>query len=709
MVGNTLYRNTDAGTEVTVTAELLYEGKTTGLKAERNVTFAKVRDALSVSAEAGGQTIASGAKTNQDITLTVTGETGKSITYRVDGGPWQEYSASITVSAQSEEKVNATYTFAYSDQQGQTVKHASFVVDLSKVTPAVDGVTNGELPVNEGAEHINSITLPESITAELDGAPYSSGSDISGGTHTLVLTDDYGNTSTLNITVPTYQVSWETPAGGTITVNAALTQQMLANEQTFTRGTAVTITATPDFGYSLGKLQVNGSDFPSGSTISVMQDMTVTAEFEVITDPVIVTAAAGGASYASGSKTNQDVTITAALNSGVEGTLEYSTNGTEWLPYPAEGITVTASAEVNQTTYQFRVKDHADQTTVAFSVDILKKTPSIAGVADGGTLSGNTITVPEGYTVFLDGAQTAYVSGAEITSGTHTVHMQDAYGNTNTVTVTVPASTVPSNPGHSGNTGGSSSAVYRPVVEDATHGDVTLSTSRPERGDTVIITPQPEAGYEVESVTVTDRSGNAVAVTNRGDGTWSFVQPVGSVTVEVTFQETAQEPAELPFTDVPGGAWYEDAVRYVYEAGMMAGTSSTDFLPDGDMTRAMVVTVLARYEGVDTAAGENWYDAGRQWAMENHISDGTDINGSITREQLVTMLYRYAGSPAGAGSLTGFADAASVSSWAGEAMAWAVNAGVINGKDGNRLDPQGTATRAEVAQVLMNFSQNVMP
>ena len=247
------------------------------------------------------------------------------------------------------------------------------------------------------------------------------------------------------------------------------------------------------------------------------------------------------------------------------------------------------------------------------------------------------------------------------------------------------------------------------MVEDAAHGDVTLSTSRPERGDTVIITPQPEAGYEVESVTVTDRSGNAVAVTNRGDGTWSFVQPVGSVTVEVTFQETAQEPAELPFTDVPGGAWYEDAVRYVYEAGMMAGTSSTDFLPDGDMTRAMVVTVLARYEGVDTAAGENWYDAGRQWAMENHISDGTDINGSITREQLVTMLYRYAGSPAGAGSLTGFADAASVSSWAGEAMAWAVNAGVINGKDGNRLDPQGTATRAEVAQVLMNFGQNVMP
>ena len=116
----------------------------------------------------------------------------------------------------------------------------------------------------------------------------------------------------------------------------------------------------------------------------------------------------------------------------------------------------------------------------------------------------------------------------------------------------------------------------------------------------------------------------------------------------------------------------------------------------------MFVTVLARLEGVDTTTGSTWYEAGQQWAMEQGISDGTHMLGSLTREQLAAMLYRYAGSPAVNGTITGFDDAASVSSWAMEAMTWAVQNGILAGSNGN-LNPQGNATRAEVATMLMRF------
>lgn len=118
----------------------------------------------------------------------------------------------------------------------------------------------------------------------------------------------------------------------------------------------------------------------------------------------------------------------------------------------------------------------------------------------------------------------------------------------------------------------------------------------------------------------------------------------------------------------------------------------------------MIVTVLAAYDGADTSSnGGAWYEAGRQWAMANGISDGTNMDSALTREQLAVMLWNYAGKPA-AGSLSGYTDAASVSDWAVQAMAWCVEQGIISGMDGG-LNPQGTATRAQVATMLMQFCQ----
>ena len=163
------------------------------------------------------------------------------------------------------------------------------------------------------------------------------------------------------------------------------------------------------------------------------------------------------------------------------------------------------------------------------------------------------------------------------------------------------------------------------------------------------------------------------------------------------------------FTDVPAGSWYEEAVNYVHEKGLMNGTSKNGFSPNASTTRGMIVTILARVEGVNTN-GTPWYAAGQKWAMDNGISDGTNMPGVITREQLVTILYRYAKQKgydvSKSAALTAFSDADKVSGYAAEAMQWAVAEGLLQGSNG-KLDPQGSATRAQVATILMRFMEKI--
>ena len=157
--------------------------------------------------------------------------------------------------------------------------------------------------------------------------------------------------------------------------------------------------------------------------------------------------------------------------------------------------------------------------------------------------------------------------------------------------------------------------------------------------------------------------------------------------------------ANNTYTDVPSDAWYADEVDCVTERGLMTHTGDNAFEPGTYTTRGMLMTILARMDGVDTA-GTPWYKAGMEWAVAKGVSDGTNPTGLITREQIVTMLYRYENNPYGGASLTGFVDADDVSDWAQAAVEWAVYVGLLEGKDGGRLDPTGTATRAELAAIL---------
>lgn len=160
------------------------------------------------------------------------------------------------------------------------------------------------------------------------------------------------------------------------------------------------------------------------------------------------------------------------------------------------------------------------------------------------------------------------------------------------------------------------------------------------------------------------------------------------------------------FSDVSSSQWFYDDVVYMAENGLMTGVGVGSFAPNSSLTRGMVVTMLARMAGVDTSTGSVWYEAGRTWAMQNGVSDGTGMTDDITREQLAAMLYRYAKlmgeDTSAAADLSAFSDADQISGWAVEAMAWAVQRGILQGADG-KLMPGGTATRAQAAAMFHRF------
>ena len=212
----------------------------------------------------------------------------------------------------------------------------------------------------------------------------------------------------------------------------------------------------------------------------------------------------------------------------------------------------------------------------------------------------------------------------------------------------------------------------------------------------------------VENVTA-----GTVAVLEKADGTSEIVKTSVTTTNGVVLTLSAGETVKIvdntkTFADVADTFWGADAVAFASSRELFNGTSATDFSPNAPMNRAMIVTVLARLDGVDTTAGSTWYEAGVQWAVSSGISDGSGLDQNLTREQLATMLYRYAqykGYDVSVGENTNilsYSDVSSVSEYAMEAMQWACGAGIIGGKDG-MLDPAGNATRAEVATMLMRF------
>ena len=260
------------------------------------------------------------------------------------------------------------------------------------------------------------------------------------------------------------------------------------------------------------------------------------------------------------------------------------------------------------------------------------------------------------------------------------------------------------------------------------NGSISVSPSRAERGDTVTITIDPDEGYELDSLTVRDSSGDRISVERQSDTRYTFEMPSGRVTVDATFTEVVETP-ETPdqigsFTDVDTDDWFADAVQYMLDNGMMNGVTDTTFGPGTTTTRGMIVTILYRLEGepdttassfTDAASGMYYADA-VAWAQANSIVTGiTETifapDQAITREQMAAILYRYAQykgyDVTASNDLSSYTDASRISAYATTAMQWANAEGLITGNTSTTINPTGNATRAEVATILMRFCETV--
>ena len=272
-----------------------------------------------------------------------------------------------------------------------------------------------------------------------------------------------------------------------------------------------------------------------------------------------------------------------------------------------------------------------------------------------------------------------------------------------------------------GGGGGSSSVTkYAVTISSADNGKVTSDKTRAAKDSVVTITTKANDGYVLDTIKATDKAGKEIKLTDKGDGKYTFVMPASKVTVKATFLEGEA----LPFTDVNEDSWFYNAVSFVLQEGMMNGTADDTFSPNLNTTRGMIVTILYRLENEPAVSGNpfgdvetgKYYANAVVWAAANDIVNGygEGIFGpedNITREQLAAILYRYATSKgydvSATGDLSAFADGATASDWATTALSWAVSNGIMNGKGDGVLDPTGNATRAEAAQMLMNFCKNI--
>ena len=285
--------------------------------------------------------------------------------------------------------------------------------------------------------------------------------------------------------------------------------------------------------------------------------------------------------------------------------------------------------------------------------------------------------------------------------------------------------------GGGGGGGGGGGAVapttYDIVIPSALANTVKADKTKAAAGDTVTLTAAGEG-----TLTVTDANGKTVALTDLGSGKYTFKMP--SAKVSVGFKTTADQPCDggkdcpsAPFTDVDTAKWYHLSVDYVLTHKMMNGVSSRAFAPNANLTRGMLVQILYNLEGKPKGTAANfsdvqadaWYAEAVGWAASNKVvtgyADGTfRPNAAVTREQAAAILYRYAqskGIDVSVGENTNilsYVDVQQASEYAIPALQWAVGAGVLNGKNGGRLAPTGTATRAEIAAIMQRWCENII-
>ena len=397
----------------------------------------------------------------------------------------------------------------------------------------------------------------------------------------------------------------------------------------------------------------------------------------------------------------------------------------------SEKVVVTEQDANGNTVYKLVAKPENPEQTYVASITANGQT------AYFDTLAAAVKTVQSGQTITLlknsDTTGTITISRAvTFTLDPKTFTMKDTIaagsgfvltrsGNTYTVSVYTPPTPVTPDDNNSGSSSDHDSDYTISLPSRTPGGTVKASPRYAESGETVTLTVTPDAGYELDNLSVTDRKGNEVKLTEKGDGQYTFKMPNSRVEVQVAFTRVSS----LPFADVAEDAWFRSAVEYVYENGLMNGTTATTFTPNATTSRGMIVAILWRQAGSPTVdylmefndvAPTAYYGEAVRWAASEGIVGGYGDgrfgpNDTITRQQLAAILYRFA-QPQGydtsaRADLSGYADLGAVSSYAVEALQWANAEGLVNGTSATTLSPGGNATRAQAAVILSRFCQSI--
>lgn len=392
--------------------------------------------------------------------------------------------------------------------------------------------------------------------------------------------------------------------------------------------------------------------------------------------------------------------------------------------------------KVGTITVQYTSQNYEPVTLAINLVAKNRTAPTFILTADHDTLSGGgkvTLTLergnlPDGAVVTVSGTDEAgnAVTMTDNGDGTYSATLPNktqtytfiaAYDGSQTIAPKTDFTTVKVQQRSSG--GGEPAKPSFPVkIANSGDGVDKVDKSYASAGAKVTITVTPGRNGSVQRITVTDEDGERLKLTENRDGTYSFTMPNGAANVYARFSGSG-----LPFADVPSGSWYYDDIAYVYDAGLMTGLTATAFGPNLSNTRGMIVTILWRMENepaakhgcpfADVRRG-SYYEQAIAWASENGIVTGFDASTfapdrAITREQLAAILFRFAayrGMDAVTlrENLSSFQDQAAISAYAVSALNWAVGEGLMQGT-GDKLEPTGNATRAQVAAMLRRFMQ----
>ena len=576
---------------------------------------------------------------------------------------------------------------------------ASLTIDSGATLTNEGTVTNSGTLTNNGTIN-NSGTLPDNINGNgtVNHAPTITTDSLPNGTEGT----SYSQTLTATGTAPiTWSVtSGSLPDGLNLSSDGTITGTPTAQgESTFT------VKATNDYGSNSKSLSITIGTQTNVPVTGVSLNTSTLNLVENETDTLTATVEPSNA-------TNKDVT--------------WESSNTSVATVDASGLVTAVSAG----TATITVTTVDQSKTATCEVTVAAATVPVTGVTlsqneahlyynrTPNTLTLTATVAPDNATnkavtwassnpsvaKVENGVVTALACGTAVITAT----AADGSGASASCTVTVSSYLPPANPN------------YKITVEATQGGTVTADPTAAKAGATVTLTPAPDAGYQVGAVAVTDRFGDAVAVTEQADGTYTFVMPNGQVTVTVTFEQ-----APLPFHDVTEGDWFYDAVRYAYENGLMDGVGDNLFAPNSETTRAQLVTILYRLEGEPEVSGTSgftdveagtWYTDAVAWAAANGIVNGVSETEfapgkDITREQLATILFRYAEAKgydvSARADLSAYPDADQIQSYATESVAWAVAEGLIQGFEDNTLRPAGNATRAQIATILMRFCEGV--